>query len=97
MDDVEELRQKILREMHNDFSSPEETLEKYYQPGTFGCHEAMHTAGLLSETVYHQLLRHPSIALNQEWFNQANFVSSELIKLFNMIAAEQQKNVGIPS
>ena len=38
-----------------------------FAPGTFGCHEALHMAHVLAETVEERLCEHPAVRLVPEW------------------------------
>lgn len=59
---------------------------KQFEPGSFGCHEALHMASFLAETVDERLCEHPAIMANQEWRAMADEACTTLMGLYNAIA-----------
>jgi hypothetical protein len=52
-----------------------------YQPGSYGCHEAMHMAFVLQELVARQLLEHRAITSRPEWAKLAQTAFDTLFDL----------------
>lgn len=44
-----------------------QTINDPFAPGGFGCHEALHTSGILEDIVQRELCEHESIKRNPEW------------------------------
>jgi len=63
-------------------SDPEPT---GFAPGSFGCHEAMHMASVLMETVDERLCEHPAIKANPEWLELAQKARAYLFTLYQSI------------
>lgn len=59
-----------------------------FRPGTHGCHEAMHMASVLSDTVSARLVEHPAIVLRPEWHALACKAAQALFDLYLAIGAE---------
>ncbi|GEO80941.1 hypothetical protein [Pararhodospirillum oryzae] len=78
-DEIEELRQRFLDEMGDDFV-PDEV-----SPGSFGCHEALHMADFLMESVDRSLLGHPAVVQNPAWFELAYKAHQALFQLYQDI------------
>lgn len=79
--ETEALRQEYLTELEGDFP------EDQFKPGSFGCHEALHMAAFLEEAVDRQLLAHPAVAMNPEWFALAATAGKALAALYQAIGA----------
>jgi len=60
---------------------------KNFQPGTFGCHEALHVSHMLAEMVDSYLCSHPAIQANPEWKAQADLAAQTLADLYQAIGA----------
>ena len=56
-----------------------------YAPGTFGCHEAMQTASVMLDMTDDQLLLHPAILANPEFYRLAGEVHEALFALYQAI------------
>ncbi|MDL2399378.1 hypothetical protein [Rhizobium mayense] len=56
-----------------------------YAPGTFGCHEAMHTTSLMLDMTDDQLLQHPAVLANPEFYRLAGAVHEALFALYQAI------------
>ena len=63
-------------------------LLEQYGPGTFGCHEALHMASIEMQDVARDLMSHPAIAANPEWFFLAHQAHDALFSLYQAIGAE---------
>ena len=64
--------------------------ESHYEkftPGTFGCHEALHTSSLLMDQVASQLMEHPAILQNKAWLQKAEEAHKALFDLYQAIGA----------
>lgn len=58
-----------------------------FDPGSFGCHEALHTTSLILSILHEHLSTHPSIQANPEWRNQVGEVEDILANLYQEIGA----------
>ncbi|MGM4982353.1 MULTISPECIES: hypothetical protein [Rhizobium] len=56
-----------------------------YAPGTFGCHEAMHTTSLMLDMTDDHLLQHPAIVADPEFYRLAGEVHEALFALYQAI------------
>ena len=56
-----------------------------FDPGTFGCHEALHMAHVLAELVETRLCEHPAIQANPGWQNKAAAAAQALQQLYQAI------------
>ena len=56
-----------------------------FAPGTFGCHEAMHTTSLMLDMTDDHLLQHPTILANPEFYRLAGQVHEALFALYQAI------------
>jgi hypothetical protein len=83
-DGVEELRQELIAAR----GDSEAELQASDAPGSFGCHEALHMASVLSSTVDRELLEHGAILARPEWFALANQAVEALFALYQAIGAE---------
>jgi hypothetical protein len=73
-------------------SDPAETApagEKHegFEPGTFGCHEALHMASFLAGAVDEELCNHPAIEQNPDWLKLARTAAQALADLHQKIGA----------
>lgn len=59
-----------------------------YQPGSFGCHEALHMAHVCAEMVGERLCEHPAVQAKQEWVALAERAATALHDLYQAIGAE---------
>ena len=62
--------------------------ETQYGAGTFGCHELLDRVMLLGDLVEGQVLKHPSCALQEEWYHLAAQAVEALRELDQRIGAE---------
>ena len=58
-----------------------------FAPGSFGCHEALHLAHVLADTVERHLAEHPAIQPRPEWLTQATRAADALHALYQAIGA----------
>lgn len=56
-----------------------------FAPGTFGCHEAMHTTSLMLDMTDDHLLGHPAILADPEFYRLAGNVHEALFALYQAI------------
>ncbi len=56
-----------------------------FAPGTFGCHEAMHTASLMLDMTDDHLLQHHAILADPEFYRLAGNVHEALFALYQAI------------
>ncbi|WP_430440689.1 hypothetical protein [Shinella sp.] len=75
---IEEERLAALHEA--DISAPEK-----FRPGSYGCHEALHVASMLTEITSTQLLAHPTILLDSDFYRRANDIHAALFDLYQAI------------
>lgn len=86
MDEIEELRQEALAEAIETVGAPSEAdLVALYAPGSFGCHEALHTTSVAMDMIDGHVLEHPAIVANPEWFRLAAEAHGALFALYQAI------------
>ncbi|MEF0940793.1 hypothetical protein [Rhizobium sp. BR 362] len=56
-----------------------------FAPGTFGCHEAMHTTSLMLDMTDDHLLQHPAILADPEFYRLAGEVHEAIFALYQAI------------
>lgn len=59
-----------------------------YAPGSYGCHEALHTASVVMDLVETSLIGHPAVAAKPEWKALAEKAHGALFDLYQAIGAE---------
>ncbi|MDE1992164.1 MAG: hypothetical protein KGI75_06650 [Rhizobiaceae bacterium] len=59
-----------------------------YAPGTFGCHEAMHTTSIMLDMTDDQLLQHPAILSDPAFYRLASDVHEALFALYQAIGSK---------
>jgi len=64
-----------------------EALYEQFGPGTYGCHEALHTTSILVQLTC-DLSEHESIKLNPAWKSQIDEIVQALLLLYQNIGAE---------
>lgn len=57
-------------------------------PGTPGCHEALHLAHVFVGLIDRELLNHPAVLLNPDWYARVSRACGELADLYQAIGAE---------
>jgi hypothetical protein len=62
--------------------------ETGFEPGTFGCHEALHMTSVLVRMVSTELMEHEAIIQNSEWFALADKAHQALLDLYQSIGAK---------
>jgi hypothetical protein len=83
----ERLKQLDILAEERAMTPPE--LLAHYSSGSFGFHEAVHTTSIVLDLVDDQLLHHPAIAGNSEWFRLAAKASEALFNLYQSMGAAQ--------
>lgn len=58
-----------------------------FAPGTFGCHEALHSCHVMLSIIESHLANHPAILLNADWYRRVARATDELAKLYQEIGA----------
>jgi phosphopantothenate synthetase len=58
---------------------------KGFEPGTFGCHEALHLASTFMIMVEEHLAEHPAVRANPEWDALATTAVTALADLYHAI------------
>lgn len=59
-----------------------------YKPGSFGCHELLDRTSILANAIEEQLLDHPSLVTDREWYALADRAATALQELYQRIGAE---------
>jgi len=72
--------------------APIKDVNNTYGPGTFGCHEAMHTASIALDMVDSNLRDHPAVQQNETWMRLANDACKALFDLYQAIGIIHLKN-----
>jgi hypothetical protein len=83
----ERLKQLDMLAQERNLAPPE--LLGHYTSTSFGFHEAVHTASIVLDLVDEQLLHHPAIAGDSEWFRLASRASEALFNLYQSMGAAQ--------
>lgn len=60
-------------------------MSKGYEPGSFGCHEALHMASYFIDAIDNELVDHPAIKANEEWSKLASAAMDALFQLYQSI------------
>ena len=58
-----------------------------FQPGSYGCHEALHMTSMILSILHEHLVMHPSIQMNPEWRNKVGEVEDILAELYQEIGS----------
>lgn len=83
-DEIEAERIERLEQLDREHADEPDWRERF-APGSFGCHEALHTASILQAVLDDHLLDHPAVALDREWFAWASRASEALAQLYQAI------------
>lgn len=88
-DEIEAERQRRLAELREGDKdrNDKSTLEFRYGPGSYGCHEALHMASVILGILDRELVGHPTILTNREWYADARRIQDELYQLYQKLAA----------
>jgi hypothetical protein len=88
-EDYEDERRERLAERHRaDHEAGEgRSLEERYGAQSFGCHEALHTTNLILGLIERELVEHPAILLDAEWYAHVRKAQDELFALYQKIGA----------
>jgi hypothetical protein len=62
--------------------------DRNYEPGSFGCHEALHMAHVLGEAVAERLCEHPAVQMDSAWAALAGKAREALFQLYQAIGAK---------
>jgi hypothetical protein len=87
--ELEDERLKQLDILAGERAMTPPELLAHYTSGSFGFHEAVHTTSIVLDLVDDQLLHHPAIAGNTEWFRLAARASESLFNLYQAMGAAQ--------
>ncbi|MGQ3214341.1 hypothetical protein [Shinella sp.] len=87
--ELEDERLKLLDILADERAMTPPVLLSHYTSGSFGFHEAVHTASIVLDLVDDQLLHHPAIAGNSDWFRLAARASEALFNLYQSMGAAQ--------
>ncbi len=84
--EIEEDRKSFLKDLEEEQVTEEDSIKfEDWQPGTMGCHEALHTAAMLLDNIDGFLMHHPSILSNEEFFREAYKAHEALANLYYKI------------
>lgn len=81
-EEIEEDRKRALADFEN-------LIQADFLPGSYGCHEALHTAHLMTDIVERHLLTHPAILLNADWYRRAHRAVHEIGTLYQEIGSAE--------
>ncbi|MDX3976576.1 hypothetical protein [Shinella sp.] len=56
-----------------------------FRPGSYGCHEALHAASMLTDMVESHLLKHPAILLNDDLCRHTHAIHAAQFDLYQAI------------
>lgn len=56
--------------------------DDHYAPGSFGCHEALHTASIIMDMIDERLSQHPAIVGRPDWRVKADAAHQALFDLY---------------
>ena len=87
--ELEDERLKQLDILAGERTMTPPDLLAHYASGSFGFHEGVHTTSIVLDLVDDQLLHHPAIAGNSEWFRLAARASEALFNLYQSMGAAQ--------
>ena len=76
--------------------TPIKDVNNTYGPGTFGCHEALHSASLIMEMIDRDLCGHPAIQADLGWLRLANEARKTLFGLYQFIGEVHLKDDAKP-
>lgn len=82
--ETEELRQSMLSD-HGGLDLDE------FGPGTFGYHEALHAASLITGLIDEQLMGHPSVARDKALFAKANDAFHAVFDLYQAMGKAESE------
>ena len=63
-------------------------LADHFAPGTPGCHEALHVASMLCDSVDRYICDHPAVLGDPEWYQLASEAQDALFNLYQAIGAK---------
>lgn len=84
VDEIEAERIERLEQLDREHADQPGWRERF-APGSFGCHEALHTASILQAVLDDHLLDHPAVVLDPECFALASRASEALAELYQAI------------
>ena len=82
--EIEEDRLAALKECR-ELANDGELTESGFEPGTYGCHEALHSVSIVLGIVEQNLLEHPSIIKDPAWYRHASKAHAALFSLYQEI------------
>ncbi len=86
-EEIEETRLDRLSAAGENFDRSIEQLVADFAPGTVGCHEAMHLASVVMDTVDRHLCDHPAVLSNPDWYRLADEAQTALFNLYQAMGA----------
>lgn len=87
--DVEEFELDRERDLLDNSEFREQSIqemEEFSAPGTYVCHEALHTSYLMHTIILSSLCEHISIVCNKSWYIKSRQIASLLYELYSEIA-----------
>lgn len=88
LSDSSMLRETLLKELEIKENDP------LNAPGSYSCHELLHTTSIAMAGIDDFLLNHPACVSNPHWFSLAHFAMSSLHSLYQSIGAEHLPKIG---
>lgn len=92
-EETESFRRERLEAICRDYNSTPEEIRERFQPGSHGCHEAMHTASLLMDLLDNRLAEHPTVVLVPEWHQLAATAHDAIFNLYRSISDAHRPKV----
>lgn len=74
---IEKQRKHALRELDESM--------RHQIPGSFGCHEALHTSYVMMDTFEKHVVEHPAIIRDKKWFRKAAKIHYKMLGLYSTI------------
>lgn len=90
MDYYEKERLEVLAERQAaEFEGPDHrSLAVRYGPGSYGCHEALHTTQLAVDLIERELLSHSAVLLDSFWYGKVREAQALLRDAYRHVADE---------
>lgn len=88
VEEIEAMRLERLAEAAVDRDVDQTTLVAQVAPGSFSCHEALHTTSVVMDMLDSHVCDHPSVLADPEWYRLASEASTALYNLYQAIGAK---------
>lgn len=83
--EIEAQRQDALKRIRETMLGVANFDEAGFGPGTLACHEGLHAASIVLDMVERQLMDHPAVVVNKDWYAQAAAAHHHLFELYQAI------------